>query len=366
MLTRVTRAYSTAQITARDAAGHLLTVLVKVRGGLKTGPAGVPHLLAKWAFLGTEAKLALRFTREAELLGAEFHTQITRDAIVLQTLFLKQDLPYFVEALGNVLARPLFRPHEFSEVVVPVAKAEHAAAQTLLFVALETLHEQSFRRGLGLPLFYDGALPATMDDVVALAQRTYAAGNVEIVALGVNSADLDRFVQELPFALLPQLAAEDVPTHMHTGAEARVRRAGESVAALGVPVKKGDFAKYEVLAAAAGTSTLPGSGAPLQAIPGANAKLYKYEDAGLFVVSVRGAAAEVAQGIRAAKKAVLLLSKADLKALLPAAELLVALHDLFEFGHNVKVTADSADAKLSAFNYVAVGNTDVLPFKDEL
>lgn len=373
MLSRVSaRAYSSApvKLVSRDTPGNLSTLAVVVNNaGSKVGKAGVPHLLAKFGFLNTETKSALRFTRESELLGGSFSSTITRDAIVLSTQFLKQDLPYYVEALGNVVAKPAFRPHEFTETVLPVALAEAAEAKAdNTFVALEKLHELSFRRGLGNPLLYDALQKATLDDVTEFAATAYAAGNVSIVASGVNEADLASFVSESAFSALPQGSTPAPKTVTKTGVESRVAAAGPSVAAIAVPVAKADFAKYEVLSAAAGTSVLPGLGAPLLQIPGADSRLYKYQDAGLFVVSVSGGdAAVVSAGIKAAKKAVESVSASDLSNATQAAELSVALQETFAFSHQIKIQKDSGKgAKLGAFNYVAVGNIDALPFADEL
>ncbi|GEQ67409.1 hypothetical protein JCM33374_g1074 [Metschnikowia sp. JCM 33374] len=373
MLSRVSaRAYSTApvKLVSRDAAGSLSTLSAVVsNAGSKSGKAGVAHLLSKYGFLNTETKSALRFTRESELLGGSFSSYVTRDAVILSAQFLKQDLPYYVDAFASVLAKPAFRPHEFVETVLPVARAESAAAHAdNAFVALEALHALSFRKGLGQPLYYTDAQKVTLDDVTAFAAEAYTAGNVQLVASGVNQDDLAGFVAESAFSELAPGASKAPAVKTYTGVESRITASGPSYAAIAVPVATKDFAKYEVLSAAAGTSVLPGVASPLSKIPGADSKLYKYQDAGLFVVSVQGAdGAVVAEGIKAAKKAVSSISAADLTNATKTAQLSVALQESFEFPHDNAVSADSGKgAKLGAFNYVAVGNTDVLPYADEL
>lgn len=373
MLSRVSaRAYSTApvKLVSRDAPGNLSTLSVVVaNSGSKTGKAGVAHLLSKFGFLNTETKSALRFTRESELLGGSFSSFVTRDAIVLSTQFLKPDLPYYVEALGNVVAKPSFRPHEFVETVVPVANAEAEAARASNeFVGLEALHELSFRKGLGQPLYYNPAIKVTAEDVTSFAAQSYTSGNVHIVASGVNQTDLADFVSKSAFSELPAGSTSSPAVKTHTGAESRITAVGASYAAIAVPVAKKDFAKYEVLAAAVGTSVVPSATAPLAKVQGADSKLYKYQDAGLFVVSVTDAsAAVVAEGIKAAKKAVDSIKASDLSSATKTAELSVALQESFEFPHDITISADSGKgAKLGAYNYVAVGNTDVLPYADEL
>lgn len=370
MLTRIARrSYSSAspavKLVSRDAPGNLSKVSVVVENaGAKVGKSGIAHLLSKFNFLNNEVKSGLRFTRESELLGGDFNSVVTRDAITLNTVFLREDLPYYIEALGNVLAKTSFRPHELKENVLPVAKAEYQAAiKSNTFVGLESLHQLTFRKGLGNALYYDGTTPVTVEEVQQFAKSVYTASNIKIIASGVNAEDLSSFVSESAFSELPAGTSTATPVKVFEGKESRISAAGESVALIGVPVQKADFAKYEILSTAAGTSYLPGAVTPLSAIPGASSQLLKYADAGLFVVSVSGDAASVATGIKAAKKAVDSVSASDLKKAVKATKLSIALQD-------AEISVDEAAAKsavkLPGFNYVAVGNIDVLPYIDEL
>jgi ubiquinol-cytochrome c reductase core subunit 2 len=366
MLSRVAaRSYSSASIklTAREAAGNLSSVSVVINNaGSKAGKSGLSHLYSKFNFLNTNTRSALRFTRESELLGGIFSSKVTRDAVVLNTQFLKADLPYYVEALGNTLANPAFRPHELTEVVLPSARAEYEAASSdASFVGLEALHELSFRRGLGNPLYYDGTQSISVDEIRQFSTDVVKASNVSIFASGVNEADLTQFIGESALSQLPSGASATIPVEFFNGSESRIRKAGESAALIGVPVKTGDFGKYESLSVAIGNQTIANPQAPLSQIPGASSHLYKYADAGLFVVSVRGSGAEVAQGIKQAKAAVDAVSSADVSK---ATELSIALQSTFENPLSFKPSADKV--KLDKFNYVAVGDVDALPYASEL
>lgn len=372
MLSRVSaRSYSSAaqaiKVSTKDASTNLSSLSVVVNNsGAKAGKSGVAHLLSKFNFLNTQAKSALRFTRESELLGGNFSSNVTRDAIVLKTQFLQEDLPYYVEALGNVLANTSFRPHEFPETVLPVAKAEYEASRASnTFVAVEALHELSFRKGLGNPLYYDGTNKVSVEEVQQFASEAYNTSNVSVFASGVNGEDLKQFLNETAFSALPAGSAASTPVKAYNDKETRIRAAGQSAAIIGVPVKVADFGKYEVLSAAAGSAFLQGSGAPLSKIPGASSQLYKYNDAGLFVVSVVGEASAVAEGIKQAKKAVESLSSSDLTNATKAAELSVALQSSYDSPLEIKLSAPSS-ASLKGFNYVAIGNVDVLPYANEL
>lgn len=53
----------------------------------------------------TTRRSSLRLQRESELLGGIFSSELSRENIVLRAKFLRDDLPYFVEALGDVLTK---------------------------------------------------------------------------------------------------------------------------------------------------------------------------------------------------------------------------------------------------------------------
>ncbi len=53
----------------------------------------------------TQKRSALRITRESELLGGQLTAYHTREALVLQASFLRGDLPYFAELLGEVITQ---------------------------------------------------------------------------------------------------------------------------------------------------------------------------------------------------------------------------------------------------------------------
>lgn len=376
-LSASTRASSAVRVAARDAPGSSLSsVLVVIdTAGSKLGALGTAHLLAKFGFLNTEHKLALRFTRESELLGGVFSGRVTRDAVVLNAQFLREDLPFYVEALANVVAKPAFRPHELGETVVPAALAEYQVALAdPHFVAVEALHAASFRRGYGHPLYYDGQKQISLDDIKQFAAKHVTQNTVRVVGLGVIEEDLKSFVADSAFSTLLKGSAPQTPVELFVGNELRIRKAGASVAAFAVPVKTGDFAKYEVLATALGSAALSGHSTvaqPLAQLPGhAAAQLFKYKDAGLFVVSVTDAdSGVVAQLIKQAKKAVDAVSAKDLSGAVKLTQLLLGLQSTFEHPVDVKVELapkGEFKLKLAEFNYVAVGDVDVLPYADEL
>ncbi len=53
----------------------------------------------------TFRRSALRITRESELLGSQLTAYHTREALVIEANFLRSDLPYFAELLGEVITQ---------------------------------------------------------------------------------------------------------------------------------------------------------------------------------------------------------------------------------------------------------------------
>lgn len=53
----------------------------------------------------TYKRSALRVTREAELLGGQLTAYHTRESLVIEAKFLREDLPYFTELLGEVVGQ---------------------------------------------------------------------------------------------------------------------------------------------------------------------------------------------------------------------------------------------------------------------
>lgn len=58
---------------------------------------------------GTDRRSTLRIVRESELLGASLNAYHSRENLVLEAKFLRDDLPYFVELLGEVAARTKYQ-----------------------------------------------------------------------------------------------------------------------------------------------------------------------------------------------------------------------------------------------------------------
>lgn len=360
-LTQATRGYAT-KVSASSSEGKVSSLTVKVNAGSRyASKDGISHLLSRFNFQNTRSRSALRLTRESELLGGEFSSKVDRDAMYLSANFLKESLPYYVNAIADVLYKTSFRPHEFPEVVLPAAKYDLATAlASPFFKAEELLHSITFRKDLGNTLLYDGVEKVTLDDIKAFADKVYVKENIEVIAKGVDGKALDSFIKDSALAQLPagaSLASTAAPK-FYEGVETRQRATGESVAAIAIPVKTQDFATYEVLAAYLSSPLFENSAAV------AKSALNKYSNAGLFTLYVKGEASTVSANIK--KIVSSLKSGVDLSGATALASTKLALANEVALEATALDLSKVKDFKLSKFNYVALGDVNNLPFADEL
>lgn len=355
------RNYAT-KVSAQDGAGKVSTLAVKVHAGSRYATKdGVAHLLSRFNFHNTGNKSALRLVRESELLGGRFQSVVDREHITLSATFLKEDLPYFVNALGNVLYKTSFKPHELPESVLPAAKHDFLVANSSAeSKAEDLLYNVTFRRDLGNTVLYDGAEKVTLEDIKDYADKVYTKENIEVLGQGVNEADLKRFVNDSLLGSLPigsSLVSSAKPK-TYAG-EARYRFGGESVAAIAIPVTPEEFGTYEVLAKYL-TSALSEL-SPLIS----KAKLDKYSNAGLFSLYVKGTdASTVSSNIK--KIVSELKAGKDISVAKNYTSLQLALENETALAPT-QLSLDAAkDFKLGKFSYVAVGDVNNLPFADEL
>lgn len=359
-LAQASRGYAT-KISATDSTGKISSLTVKISAGSRyASKDGLSHLLSRFNFQNTRQRSALRLTRESELLGGEFNSTFDRENIYLNANFLKEALPYYVNALADVLYKTSFRPHELPEIVAPVAKYDLSKAlANPIYEANELLHSISFRNGLGKPLFYDGVEKVTLDDIKAFADKAYVKQNIEIIAKGVNQGDLARFVQDSNFNQLPEGSSltESTAPKFYEGVESRFRSAGASVVGIAIPVKPTDFATYEVLATYLSEVS---EFADLVT----ESTLNKYNQAGLFTLFVKGSPVEISSSIKSIAAA--LKKGLDISSAAPLTQTQIALSNEGAVIPTELDVSKVKNFKLGKFNFVALGDVSQLPYADEL
>lgn len=356
------RAYNVA---ARDGPGKVSTLEVRVHGGSRYADCdGQAHLLSRFALQDTtNGKSSLRLVRETDLLGGSLQTCVDREYITLRATFLRENLPYYVNAFADTLYKTAFKPHELQEKVIPAAQYDLAVfRQCKGRRAQELLYQATYRKGLGNPLYYDGVESVSVDSIKEYANRVFTRENIEIAAKDVNPVDLEKFVKESLVQSLPagqNLVPKTAPKS-YTGVECRERAAGGSAAVIAVPISDlKDVAQYQML-----SDYLMSPLSDLSTII-AEARVDTYPDAALFLATVKGFDVEkVSQGV---KKLVSELKKGvTLAPALEYSESKLALQNESNVLQRDIDFSKVKDFKLGKFNYAVVGDISRLPYKDEL
>ncbi|KAJ7155520.1 Metalloenzyme, LuxS/M16 peptidase-like protein [Mycena crocata] len=379
-----------------------VTFLAKAGSRYQQKP-GVAHALKNFAFKSTGERTALGTVRESELYGGVLSSTLSREHLALTADFLRGDEQFFVDVLASVIASTKYSRHEYEELVLPTIESEvnalHADPATH---AIELAHALAFRSGLGASLFATAHTPVTAVDVAEFAAGAFAKGNFAVLGTGISQSTLSSLVQA---AISPK--ATTAPTTAATsyfGGETRLEAHGSSQAlfigfgAAGVPAP-------ELAVLAASLDPNPSvkwarSSSPLlQAEKTSVQAVYlPYSDAALVGLLVQGPTAE---GVRAAGKAAVAALKGasglkgeELKAAVAKAKFRMAASADGRAGIvqvlGSKVLAGSSEttleASLSALDkvsaagfsktvtaivkgkptFVAIGNTQALPYADEL
>lgn len=330
-----------------------IQVVVKNAGSKSNDKTGLSHLVSNFNFLNTSTKSALRLKRESELLGGSYKSFVTRDDLILEASFLKEDLPYYLNAIGSTLSEASYKEHEFEELVVPTSlNQSYLVSKDSKFQALEKLNELTFKKGLGNSLYYDGVSKISLEEVKAFGAKFFNKSNLEIKSYGVVEKDLISFLDTSSFSVLSTGSSVLAPaTKTYAGAEARLRLpSSKTTAVVGVAIPKGEEATYAALASLL-TSKFPSS-LTLEI----ESSIINYSDVSLFYTSLSSSDSTL---LSAAIKSLVkeLKSAKGLSKFAPAAELTFP-------GVSSKAVKDTV--KFDKFNYAVVGNTDGLPFAEEL
>lgn len=362
-----------------------LSLIVKAGSRYEPVP-GVAHLLKTAAFQDTAARSGLRLQREAELLGGSVQAKLTKEHLVLTAKFLREDLPYFVEALADTATKPLFREYQFNEDIVPLAQAEATKKrQNVSYLAVEGAYEAAFRSGLSNPTYVSPESAVSLSQLKEYAAKAYTTENAQLFARNVNEADLAKFAGS-DFAALGagSLAA---PEQKFFSGEFRVKSSSaEQTAVLAFPTKS--FPCLAALKYALGGKSLKwskGFGLLNEALSDdVTFRVHNdiFSDASLFYVVIRGATPEAVsaaikttastiKGVAAsldetvAQKAIAKAKFAEINQASTIAPLLAPAPDLSK----VSASSISAAAKSLVENHKVlsvVGKTYALPYVDEL
>jgi len=306
------------KFASRDLPGPTTTLTVVAKAGTRYQPLpGLSDALEKFAFKSTSKRSTLRITRETELLGGETSAYHSRENLVLRAKFLRDDLPYFTELLGEVMTKTRYTTHELDEEVTYVMKlAQKGLLASPASLALNSVHGVAFHRGLGEPLYATSSTPFTKyldaETIWEFSGAAYAKNNFAVVANGASHSELSKWVNEF-FADVgtgSQKFKIESQATKYFGGEERIAHDSGNVMILGFPgsssFTSGSSYKPEIAVLAAllgGESSIkwsPGFSLLSKAakdFPFAQVSTQHaaYSDAGLLYVTIAGNAQHVAK-----------------------------------------------------------------------
>ncbi|KAI2615161.1 LuxS/MPP-like metallohydrolase [Hypoxylon sp. NC1633] len=311
------------KVATRDSHGPTTKLAVVARAG--TRYQSIPGLtvgLEEFAFKNTKRRQALRIVREAELLGGQLIAYHTREALVLEASFLREDIPYFTELLAEVISQTKYSTYEFHEDVERVLKVKQSKlANDVSAIALDAAHAVAFHTGLGAPLYppISSPLKGYLNEhtVAAYAATVYAKSNIALVGDGATTTALhkwtEQFFKDVPASPSDAAVLNTKPTTYYGGEQRTAHSAGNSLVIAFPGSSFGTFKpEIAVLAALLGgqpnVKWSPGftllskaaASAPGVAASGTN---LAYSDAGLLTIQVTGASVSVRKAGEEAVKA---------------------------------------------------------------
>ncbi|KAH8726099.1 Metalloenzyme, LuxS/M16 peptidase-like protein [Phaeosphaeriaceae sp. PMI808] len=313
------------KFASRNFAGPTTTLALVAKAGTRYQPLpGLTEGLANFAFRSTENRSTLRIVRESELLGATLNAYHSRENLVLEAKFLREDLPYFVELLAEVATQSKYESHVYDEEVLPLIHFAHKRfLASVTEMATNSAHSLAFHRGLGVPTASASPTPYTKyldaDTIGAYSETAYAKSNFAVVANGADHGEFSKWVSEffdeVPAAPHDMVEAGTEQTK-YVGGEERIAHDGGNAMVIAFPGSSsftGKFYKPEI----AVLGSLLGGQSAIKwspgftilgnaAAPGAKVKTTSaiYSDAGLLYTTITGSAQSVAETAKAAVEAI--------------------------------------------------------------
>ncbi|EJT52726.1 peptidase M16 [Trichosporon asahii var. asahii CBS 2479] len=380
------------------------SVTIVVKGGSRYEPAvGTAHVLKNFAFKTTAEGSALKNVRKTELYGGVLSSGLGREHLYLNAENV------FVPLLASVLSSTQFLPWEYSELVLPNVQGEaQAAAACPIAAGIDAAHAVAFRRGLGNSIYASPNSPVTLDNVKQFAQAAFAKNNIAVIGQGISTEALASAVQQsfgsgsaaggnLSTSPSQYFGGEErLPLDTHSNPSAKPtlviaygQQGAETPELAVLPHLLGGESALKWVP---GTSPLSKAAAK---VPGAQVRSFTtgYSDAALFNIviqaptneGVRSVAQEVAQAIKATSniseeefsRAIAKARFAEATKLDTAESLIVSTANAVLAGqapkpHALESLSASAVSKAAGELFkakptvVAIGNTHVLPYADEL
>ncbi|KAG5928187.1 hypothetical protein E4U42_001127 [Claviceps africana] len=301
------------KVASRDAHGPTTKLAIVAKAGTRYQPLpGLTVGLEEFAFKNTQRRSALRINRESELLGGQLNATHTREALVLEASFLRDDLPYFTELLAEVVSMTKYTTHEFHEDVERVLHLKQAALNANVnALALDNAHAVAFHNGLGSSIYPSPSSPIQKylneEYIASYADVVYSKPNIAVVADGASASHLSswvgKFFKDVPATSKSGQSLKVDATKYYGGEQRTSHPAGNSMV-IAFPGSDAAGSKPEIAVLAAllgGKPTIkwaPGFSLLSKATSGisglsVSAANFAYSDAGLLTIQLSGSAASV-------------------------------------------------------------------------
>ncbi|KAF9091955.1 ubiquinol-cytochrome c reductase core subunit 1, partial [Mortierella sp. GBA35] len=150
--TAVSKTSNGVKVAAFDESSPTASVSLVINAGARFEPkdkAGIAHFVKNFGFKNNGKRSAFRIARETELVGGVLSANLGRESVTFTAECLKEDVPYFVEVFGDLVAQTKFAEHEFHGVANEVAAEATVAETSPEITVIEAAHNAAFRHGLG-------------------------------------------------------------------------------------------------------------------------------------------------------------------------------------------------------------------------
>ncbi|KAF9317137.1 ubiquinol-cytochrome c reductase core subunit 1, partial [Podila horticola] len=315
--TAVTKTSNGVKIAALDESSPTASVSLVINAGSRFEPkdkAGIAHFVKNYGFKNNGKRSAFRIARETELVGGVLSSNLGRETISFTAECLKEDVPYFVEVFGDLVAQTKFTEHELHSVATEVAAECHLAESTPEIAVIDALHNAAFRNGLGNSVYAASYSDISTEDLKKFASENFVANKVALVATGVSEAEL-KSLADSAFSHVAAGSAAKAEGAKYYGGDVRVAHSSSvghvAVAFQGAAAGTPDFYTAQVLRSLLGGDRFvkwSTSGvSPLSAAAGKighgaqiSAFNYGYSDAGLFGVYAQASNKDITEAAKVA------------------------------------------------------------------
>ncbi|KAF9126442.1 ubiquinol-cytochrome c reductase core subunit 1 [Mortierella sp. 14UC] len=300
--TAVSKTANGVKVAAIDESSPTASVSLVINAGARFEPkdkAGIAHFVKNFGFKNNGKRSAFRIARETELVGGVLTANLGRENVTFTAECLKEDVPYFVEVLGDLVAQTKFAEHEFHGVAHTVAAESTVAESTPEITVIEAAHNAAFRTGLGNSKF---------------AADNFVANKIALVATGVSEAELKSLANSA-FSHIAAGSEAKAEASKYYGGDVRVAQNTEAghvaVAFQGAAAGTPEFYTAQVLRSllggdrfvkwsTAGVSPLSAAAGKIGHGAQISAFNFGYSDAGLFGVYAKADHKNIGEAAKAA------------------------------------------------------------------